>query len=177
MSSNIAEIASSSLRRLSVLNRILGATSTRPPYCYTRKSYTSDSSSSIHGGDGNEKRTYVRIGNSVKELKPVRAPEKVPRGYLTLYNCVMGDSQHYLRYLRWLIQKDELKQDCFLIGSPPGAFRRNLALSFAELTHREVEYLCLTRDTTESDIKQRKEISSSSVIYANQCMAQISVNQ
>jgi len=44
-----------------------------------------------------------------------------------------------------------------------------LALSFAELTHREVEYLCLTRDTTEADIKQRKEISNSSVIYANQC--------
>jgi hypothetical protein len=111
----------------------------------------------------------VRIGNTVKEIKLVKAPEKVPRGYLKLFNGVMSDSQLYLRYLRWLIQKDELKQDCFLIGSPPGAFRRNLALSFAELTHREVEYLCLTRDTTEADIKQRKEISNSSVIYANQC--------
>ena len=163
MASNLTEIASSSLRRLKVLNRILNSTNSRPPFSYTRKSYTSDELKN------DDKRTYVRIGNSVKELKVVKAPEKVPRGYLGLYNGVMSDSQLYLKYLRWLMQKDELRQDCFLIGSPPGAFRRNLALSFAELTHREVEYLCLTRDTTEADIKQRKEISNSTVIYANQC--------
>ncbi len=174
MSINISEIASSSLRRLKVLNHILNVTNVRPPCCYIRKSYSTESPSNKE--DPNEKRTYVRIGNSVKELKLVKAPEKVPRGYLTLYNSVMSDSQLYLKYLRWLIQKDDLKQDCFLIGSPPGAFRRNLALSFAELTHREVEYLCLTRDTTESDIKQRKEISNSSVIYANQCMIYFLVN-
>lgn len=81
----------------------------------------------------------------------------------------MSDSQSYLKSLKWLMQKDQLKQDCFLIGSPPGAFRRNLAMSYAELTGREVEYLCLTRDTTEADIKQRREIVSSSVIYENQC--------
>lgn len=161
---SITEIASSSLRRLKVLNRVLNGTNNRPPYCFMRKGYTSESITA-----DNEKRTYVRIGNTTKEIKLAKAPEKVPRGYLKLYNGVMSDSQLYLKYLRWLIQKDELKQDCFLIGSPPGSFRRNLALSFAELTHREVEYLCLTRDTTESDIKQRKEILNSSVLYANQC--------
>ena len=161
MATNLTEIASSSLRRLKVLNRILITTNKCPPLSFTRKTYTSDSNE--------DKRTYVRIGNSVKELKLVKAPEKVPKGYLELYNGVMSDSQLYLKYLRWLIQKDDLKQDCFLIGSPPGAFRRNLAMSFAELTHREVEYLCLTRDTTEADIKQRKEINNASVIYANQC--------
>jgi hypothetical protein len=96
--------------------------------------------------------------------------------FLSSFNNSLIDSQTYLKYLRWLMQKDELKQDSFLIGSPPGSFRRNLAMSYAELTQREVEYLCLTRDTTESDIKQRREIKSSSVIYANQCAVNAALN-
>ena len=63
-----------------------------------------------------------------------------------------------------------------MIGSPPGAFRRNLAMALCELTNREVEYLCLTRDTTEADIKQRREIISSSVLYANQCAVNAALN-
>lgn len=119
---------------------------------------------------------FVKIGNSVKEIKNSSAPEKIPRGYLSLYNGAMSESQIFLKHLRWLMQKDELKQDSFLIGSPPGAFRRNLALSYAELTKREVEYLCLTRDTTESDIKQRREIEASSVYYVNQCAVNAALN-
>ena len=65
----------------------------------------------------------------------------------------MSDSQSYLKLLKWLMQKDSLKQDSFLIGSPAGILRRTLAMSYAELTQREVEYLCLTRDTTEADSK------------------------
>ncbi len=136
----ISEIGASSLRRLNVLNRILDSTNHRPPYVYTSKVlYSSDSKEA--------KKTFVRIGNSTIELKQPKVLEKVPRGYLSLYSGVMSDSQAYLKFLRWLMQKDELKQDSFLIGSPPGAFRRNLAMSYAELTQREVEYLVLTRDT------------------------------
>ena len=139
---SIGEATSTSVRRLNVLNNILSTNNSRPPFSYIRRKYSDTANKN------EEKRTYVRIGNSIKELKDVKSPEKVPRGYLTLYNNTMSDSQLFLKYLRWLIQKDELKQDCFLIGSPPGAFRRNLAMSFAELTQREVEYLCLTRDTS-----------------------------
>jgi hypothetical protein len=46
-----------------------------------------------------------------------------------------------------------IKKDSFLIGSPPGAFRRNLAMALCELTQREAEYLCLTRDTTGNNPK------------------------
>lgn len=40
--------------------------------------------------------------------------------------------------------------------SPPGPLKRWLAFRFCELTQREVEYLAVSRDTSESDIKQRK---------------------
>lgn len=169
---SIGETTSSSLRRLNVLNKILNASNQRPPFCIVRKTYSSDSTDATN----EDKKAYVKIGNIIKEVKPVKSPEKVPRGYLQMYNGVMTDSQVYLKYLRWLMQKDQLRQDSFLIGSPPGAFRRSLALSFAELTQREVEYLCLTRDTTESDIKQRREVVSSSVIYANQCAVNAALN-
>ena len=75
------------------------------------------------------------------------APEKLPRGNLSLYTGALGSSQSNLKGLRWLMQKYALRQDDFLICSPPGAFHCNLALAYAELTQREVEYLCLTKDT------------------------------
>ena len=64
----------------------------------------------------------------------------------------------------------------FLIGSPPGAYRRQLAFAYAELVGREVEYLCLTRDTTEADIKQRREIIDGSIVYKNQCAVNAALN-
>lgn len=55
------------------------------------------------------------------------------------------------------MQKDLLGQDVFLIG-PPGPLRRSVAMQYLELTKREVEYIALSRDTTETDLKQRREI-------------------
>ena len=57
----------------------------------------------------------------------------------------------------------------FLTIRPPGPFRRWLALYYCELTQREVEYLSLSRDTTEADIKQRREIRNKNVVYIDQC--------
>lgn len=76
-------------------------------------------------------------------------------------------SQTWLRNLRWMMQKDLLGQDVFLIG-PPGPLRRNLALSYLELTRREFEYIALTRDTTDSDLKQRREIKNGTSFYHDQ---------
>ena len=62
-----------------------------------------------------------------------------------------------------MIKKDSLGQDMMLIG-PPGAgevFRRRLALAFCDLLQREVQLLTLTQDTTESDLKQRRELVQS----------------
>ena len=55
--------------------------------------------------------------------------------------------------LEWMGQKDSLGQDFFLLGSH-GPMRRWLALVYCARANREVEYLALTQDTTESDLKQ-----------------------
>lgn len=55
----------------------------------------------------------------------------------------------------------------FLMGTP-GSRRRELALAFLELTEREVEFIALSRDTTEADLKQRKEIEKGTAIYHDQ---------
>jgi hypothetical protein len=56
-----------------------------------------------------------------------------------------------------MVQKDALGQDMYLLGvhSP---LRRWLVYRFCEVTNRETEYIALTRDTTEGDLKQRREI-------------------
>jgi hypothetical protein len=132
-------------------------------------------------------RTFIRIGDTISQLKNVTnksSISKIPIGYLTspsspsnsINEKILKESNSYLSHLRWLMQKDSLGQDCFLIGSPPGAFRRRLAMSYAEMMKRPVEYLCITRDTTESDMKQRREITNSTVKYINQCAVNAAIN-
>ena len=66
-----------------------------------------------------------------------------------------------------LSHQDRLGQDMFLTGAP-GPLGRRLALLFCELAQREVEYVALSRDTTETDLKQRREITRASVQYVDQ---------
>ena len=66
-----------------------------------------------------------------------------------------------------MLQKDLLGQDIFLIGRP-SPLRRSLAMQYLELTKRELEYVSLSRDTTESDLKQRREIKGGTAFYLDQ---------
>lgn len=63
-------------------------------------------------------------------------------------------------HLTWMAKKDELNQDMFLLGSH-GPLRRHLAFKFCELSHRECEYVALTADTSEADLKSRRELRRS----------------
>lgn len=63
----------------------------------------------------------------------------------------------------------------FLMGSP-GMRRRNLAMAFLELTEREVEFIALSRDTTEADLKQRKEIKSGTANFHDQSAVRAAIN-
>ncbi|ESN95820.1 hypothetical protein HELRODRAFT_179006 [Helobdella robusta] len=85
-------------------------------------------------------------------------------------------SQTTLSHLRWIMQKDLLGQDVFLIG-PPGSFRRNLAMMYLEVVGRECEYISLSRDVTDNDLKQRREITRGSAVYVDQFCRDIDANQ
>jgi hypothetical protein len=116
---------------------------------------------------GNSVRAYtssdsVSIGEVTKVVNKVKRPEYVPRNY---YREDLGQST--LHHLRWMMQKDLLGQDIFLLG-PPGPQKRNLAMQYLELTNREHEYVALSRDTTESDLKQRREIVKGTAKYFDQ---------
>lgn len=84
-------------------------------------------------------------------------------------------SQTVLHHLRWMLQKDLLGQDIFLIGKP-GPLRRSIVMQFLELTQRELEYVALSRDTTESDLKQRREIRNGTAVYFDQSAVRAAIN-
>ncbi|XP_076841646.1 von Willebrand factor A domain-containing protein 8 isoform X2 [Brachyhypopomus gauderio] len=105
----------------------------------------------------------VTIGDISFQLKMPKKPELVP-----VYHMSESTPQAVAQHLRWIMQKDLLGQDVFLIG-PPGPLRRSVVMQYLELTKREVEYVALSRDTTETDLKQRREIRSGSAFYIDQC--------
>uniref|UniRef100_A0A146KVC8 Uncharacterized protein KIAA0564 n=1 Tax=Lygus hesperus TaxID=30085 RepID=A0A146KVC8_LYGHE len=137
------------LRRLNVLRRVLthrNCGDLRISYCTAP--------------DKGE--TAVDIGGVRKVLIPPKVKEYVPIDFLPI-EC----DQETLHQLRWMLQKDLLAQDMFLMGRP-GPLKRRLAMQFLELTQREMEFVSLSRDTTEADLKQRREIVSSTAKYIDQ---------
>ena len=110
---------------------------------------------------------HVRIGGVTRprNTAPDR-PELVPINYLSRL-ARDTDAATLHGHLRWLLAKDQLAQDVFLVG-PPGPARRRLALAFCELLGREVEVLSLSRDTSEADLKQRREIAGGTSAWADQ---------
>ena len=73
-------------------------------------------------------------------------------------------SQSTLAHFLFLLKKQALRQDAFLVGAP-GPARRRLVLKFAELTGRRVRYVAIHPDTSESDLKQRREIVGGDVVF------------
>lgn len=108
----------------------------------------------------------VKLEKSEKKLK--NHEEFVPKKF---YDFNKDGSakipQTSLHHLRWIMQKDNLKQDLFLIGRP-GSYKRSLAMTYLQLTGQECEYIALSRDTTESDMKQRREILNGTSIFLDQ---------
>ena len=77
--------------------------------------------------------------------------------------------------LAWLMKKSQLRQDVYLLGAP-GPQLRQLAFRFCEVLDREAEYVAISRDTTESDLKQRREIRGGSVVYSDQPVVQAALH-
>ncbi|KAI8064375.1 AAA domain-containing protein [Gongronella butleri] len=113
----------------------------------------------------------VRIGDVVMPVAPPLHPELVPLHEAHLYD----NSQEMLRHLRWMMQKDKLGQDIFLIG-PPGPLRRQLVMKYAEMTQREIEYVPLSKDVTDADLKQRRELTNGTSYYVDQSAVRAAIH-
>lgn len=74
----------------------------------------------------------------------------------------------YYSHLRWILQKDMILHQDFCLLSDSAADRRFLIFLYAALTQREVEYLALTPDTSDADLKQRKEVQNHQTVYVDQ---------
>ncbi|KAI9366882.1 AAA domain-containing protein, partial [Zopfochytrium polystomum] len=85
------------------------------------------------------------------------------------------ESQEVLRHYRWMLQKDTMGQDIFFIG-PPGNLKRKLVLRYAQLAQREVEYVALSKDLTDGDLKQRREIKDGSAFYTDQACVRAAIH-
>lgn len=75
--------------------------------------------------------------------------------------------QEALGHLQWMMQKIQLKQDMFLLG-PPTSHRLDLVLQLASLLRRPIEYMTLSGDTAEGDMKQRRDLRDGSLLYTDQ---------
>ena len=131
--------------------------------------------SSTTPSNHNVDQDVVKIGGvSILQNKSTGRPDLVPNGIVRRW----GDditSTEVVSHLRWLAQKYLMGQDAFLLG-PPSPLRRRLALTFAELLNKEVEFLTITKDTTESDLKQRREIVGNSVVFSDQAPVKAAIN-
>lgn len=110
---------------------------------------------------------FVEIGDIKVPLNDPKSPELVPSGNLHYWGRDLDQAPaEVIGHLRWMAQKSLLGQDIFLTGPPTGN-RRRLILTLAELCGWECEYLMITKDTTEADLKQRREIVGDSVVWCD----------
>ncbi|KAH7728242.1 ATPase [Aphelenchoides avenae] len=115
-------------------------------------------------------KNFVKIGDVRVPVRKPKNAELVPAGFADA-----NPPSAIVQHIKWLMQKDLLKQDIFLIGVP-GFLRTQLVLQYLELCNREFEYLPITRDTTEADIKQRREIRSGNAFYSDLCAVRAALN-
>lgn len=105
-----------------------------------------------------------------------RDPDDPASGLIPSFYAPPDISSVMLAHLRWMLQKDRiLHQDMMLIG-PPGPQRRRIALAYAQLACREVEFVTITPDTTEADLKQRREIRSGSMEHSDQAPVRAAIS-
>jgi MoxR-like ATPase len=123
---------------------------------------------------------YLEIGGARRELFPPARADLVPRlayggassgqtslpgggsdAILDSFRArLLGSCPIVRSHLQFMLEKDALSQDVMLLG-PPGPLRRWLVSAYCSLAGREVEYIALSRDTGEAELKQRRELRAS----------------
>ena len=115
----------------------------------------------------------LRIGSVVR---PVKLPTQQDQSLVPIFYYEKNlFPASFVRHLEWLMKKDQLGQDALLVG-PAGPARRRLILAYLELTRKPYQYLQLTRDTTDSDIKQRREIQNKTALFINQAAVNAAIH-
>jgi len=119
----------------------------------------------------------VIVSNPPRGSRPDLIP-RLPSNLKEFHEVHASLPPCHLSHLRWMLQKDlVLKQDFLLLGTPNLAKeRRHLVLLYAALLDREVEYVSLSRDTSEADLKQRKEVSNRATLYVNQAPVRTAIH-
>ena len=106
-------------------------------------------------------------------------PELIPR-----VSGLLLESKWAMDHIRWMMKKDKLDQDMYLLGTH-SPIRRRLAFKFCELAQRECEYVALTADTCEADLKSRRELRRSnsvdkssllSVVWSDQAVVRAAIH-
>ena len=113
----------------------------------------------------------VQIGDVELSLEGEVRPELVPTGF----GLAEEEGQETLSHLKWMLQKFALGQDMFLL-SGPGPTARRLAMHFCEIAGLESELVRITRDTTESDLKVRREISGGTASWSDQAPVRAAIH-
>lgn len=114
----------------------------------------------IRGRLVSTQKEYISIGG-IKVIKGHSSSKLVPE---QPFKCFPPEIVYHLR---WMAQKYNIGQDMFICGYP-GPLRRHLVMAFASLCRLEVEYVNCTRDLTESDLKQRREIEGRNIVFRDQ---------
>ncbi|CUG86776.1 GPI-anchored surface protein, putative [Bodo saltans] len=124
----------------------------------------------------NSEGRYLHIGDVALPIASAHAhPERIPNVLSEGCKQFFPMTSETRAALRWMAQKELLGQDMCLIGEP-GPLRRWLALTYCHYAKREVQIQFLSRDTTDADLKQRKEIANGSLTYAHQAAVQAALN-
>ena len=113
----------------------------------------------------------VRIGDVVLSMNADSQPELVPVGF----GVAEDEGPETLAHLQWMMQKFALGQDMFLLNGP-GPTARRLALHFCEVLGLEAELVRISRDTTESDLKVRREISAGTATWSDQAPVRAAIH-
>ncbi|KAJ8326810.1 hypothetical protein O5D80_004253 [Batrachochytrium dendrobatidis] len=130
----------------------------------------SNKSSTFSSTDANTSSATVCIGDVVFQVRTPEYPELVPSLSVPFFD----GAQDMIAHLRWMAQKDLLGQDMFLTGDP-GPLRRHLVLRYAQLSQREIEYVAISRDVSDTDLKQRREIKNGTAFYIDQACVRAAI--
>lgn len=131
--------------------------------CCARRLLSSKTSAATERG-------VIRIGDVAAPLGDApKRPSLIPQ-----VACNTSDPSA-LGTVQWLMKKAILRQDALLLGNHPAAMRA-LVTQFANVMERETEFVSITRDTTESDLKQRRELTGGSVLFVNQPVVEAAIN-